>query len=99
MAKYDVYRTPNGPGYVLDVQSDLLDQLNTRIVIPLLPLDQSPTPARRLNPIFILDQKQCVLVTQFLSAIPLTSLGKPVGNLADHFADITAAMDMLTHGF
>ena len=33
-------------GYVLDVQADLLSQLATRVVVPLLPLVVAPLPIR-----------------------------------------------------
>ncbi|MCE9901908.1 CcdB family protein, partial [Hafnia paralvei] len=37
--------------YLLDVQSDIIGELNTRLVIPLFLLDEvSGRPARRLNP-------------------------------------------------
>lgn len=42
MARYDVYANPGG-GYVLDVQADLLDELKTRIVIPLIIKDMAPS--------------------------------------------------------
>lgn len=51
MAQFDVFRNPEGSGYLLDVQSDLLDGLSTRLVIPLLPALQAPRPAARLNPV------------------------------------------------
>ena len=52
MAKHDVYENPNGNGYLLDVQTNLLDGLITRIVVPLFPIAQAPEPAKYLNPIF-----------------------------------------------
>ena len=45
MAQYDVVRNPEGSGYLLDVQSDLLDGLTTRLVVPLMPQTQAPKPA------------------------------------------------------
>ena len=51
MTQYDVFWNPEGPGYLLDVQSDLLDGLTTRLVVPLMPQTQAPKPAARLNPI------------------------------------------------
>jgi toxin CcdB len=42
MPRYDVYSNPGG-GYVLDVQADLLDDLKTRIVIPLIGPNPSQT--------------------------------------------------------
>ena len=52
MARFDVYANRGGLGFLLDVQADLIARLNTRMVVPLLPLDAAPTPATRLNPIF-----------------------------------------------
>ncbi|MFT0531418.1 CcdB family protein [Castellaniella hirudinis] len=52
MGRYDVYPNPSDSGYLLDVQADILQPLNTRVVIPLLPLNKAPTPAKILNPIF-----------------------------------------------
>ena len=44
MARFDVYVNPGAHAgttpYLLDVQSDLLDRLGTRMVIPLRSLDQ-----------------------------------------------------------
>ncbi len=52
MARFDVYPYQGGQGLLLDVQADLLEHLNTRVVVPLLPMDLTPKPARRLNPVF-----------------------------------------------
>lgn len=50
MARFDVYQNPDGQGALLDVQADLLSQLNTRVVVPLLPASYAPIPAKHLNP-------------------------------------------------
>jgi toxin CcdB len=52
MAKFSVYPNLEGGGYLIDVQADLMRHLNTRMVIPLLPLDVAPKPAKTLNPLF-----------------------------------------------
>ncbi|WP_406240282.1 CcdB family protein, partial (plasmid) [Acetobacter orientalis] len=57
MARFDVYRLA-GRGearFVLDVQADLLYELGTRIVVPLLLQKVAPKPAKRLNPVFVID--------------------------------------------
>ena len=43
MARYDVYANPNADGYLLELQTDLLDELKTRVVVPLIP---SSPPSR-----------------------------------------------------
>ncbi len=56
MARYDVYSNPGG-GYVLDVQADLLDELKTRIVIPLIIKTLAPSPPNGLIPALILKER------------------------------------------
>lgn len=63
MARFDVYANPGGTGYVLDVQADVLHELNTRIVVPLLPSAQAPLPAKRLNPVFAIGDEPHTMVT------------------------------------
>ena len=99
MARFDVYRNPEGSGYLLDVQADLLSDLNTRVVVPLIPAELAPPPATRLNPVFSLEATRVVMVTQFLSAVPLAMLVTPVASLADRDAEILAALDMVLTGF
>ena len=99
MARYDVSRNPDGPGYLLDVQSDLLEGLNTRVVVPLLPVNEAPSPAERLNPVFEIEGAVFVMTTQFFAAVPASILAAPVANLSDLSADITNALDMVFQGF
>ena len=99
MARYDVYVNPDGPGYLLDVQADLLEGLNTRIVVPLSPADQAPAPASRLNPVFEVRNVPHVLLTQFMAAVPLALLQDPVMSLLERDAEITGALDMVFFGF
>jgi len=99
MARFDLYARPGGTGYLLDVQGDVLNQLNTRIVVPLLPEEEAPLPAKRLNPVFEIGSLPHVMVTQFMAAVPLSLVRNPVTNLSDHDAQIMAALDMILVGF
>lgn len=99
MARFDVYVRPGGAGYVLDVQADILNGLNTRIVVPLLPLSEAPIPAKRLNPVFEIEAEPHAMVTQFMAAVPRTLLRSPVANLAEQDSEIMAALDMVLVGF
>jgi toxin CcdB len=98
MARFDVYASPDGRGYLLDVQADLLDSLNTRVVVPLMPVGTAPSPAKRLNPEFDIQNERHVMVTQFLSAVPVFILKTPIFNLALHDTEIMGALDILTTG-
>ncbi|MEP4199179.1 MAG: CcdB family protein [Aliishimia sp.] len=99
MAKYDVFHNLSGDGFLLDVQTDLLSGLNTRVVVPLLPKSIAPKPATRLNPTFEIEGEDVVMVTQFLAAVPTGILKSQVGNLNEDFDRITTAIDMLMQGF
>lgn len=99
MPKYDVYPNPSGDGFLLDVQSDLLSDLNTRVVVPLMAISSAPKPATRLNPTFTLNGEHVVMVTQFMAAVPVGVLSSSFANLEAEFDKITAAVDMLMQGF
>ncbi len=99
MARFDLFRRPRGaPGYLLQIQGDFLDKLETRMVIPLLPPVSVPTPIRDLHPRFEIEGAPYLMATQFLGAIPKRELGPVIGNLAAQQDDITRALDVLTTG-
>ena len=99
MAQYDVFKSPDGKGYWLDVQSDLLDVLNTRMIVPLLHVSDAPKQAAYLNPVFDFAGGSHVMMTQFMSAVPIKDLSETMYNLSDESDRITRALDMLLHGF
>ncbi|WP_298848999.1 CcdB family protein [uncultured Ruegeria sp.] len=79
--------------------SDLLNGLNTHVVVPLLPKATAPDPAIRLDPIFEMKGQTHVMATQFMAAVPGGVLNAPISNLEDHFTQIAAATDKLMQGF
>ena len=101
MARVDVYSRPgtDGDGYVIDVQADLLHDLSTRVVAPLLSAGIAPKPARNLNPAFEIDGEPYVMLTQFIAAVPARELRAPVVSLAARGDDIMRALDTLLVGF
>ena len=99
MARYNVYPNPSGAGYLLDVQADILSGLNTRVVVPLLPVSESPKLASYLNPVFMVGGRDVVMLTQFLASIPESELKRPLDNLGQSHNEIMAALDMLLTGF
>ena len=100
MARFDVHPMPGGgSGYVLDVQADLLSELATRVVVPLLPEDAAPKPLSDLNPAFEIDGTRHVMVAQAIASIPGYELKRRVGSLAAERDSITRALDVLLTGF
>jgi toxin CcdB len=99
MARFDFYGHPGGSGFLLDVQANLMNSLNTRIVVPLMPRNNAPKPAGRLNPVFQIEGKAFIMVTQFLAAILVSELGEKAGSLAHREVEIGDALDMIFVGF
>jgi len=96
MAQFDVYRL--GDGLVIDCQSDLLQQLDSRFVVPLISQADVPMVAQRLNPIFKIDGKDHVMLTQAAAAVRRRELGAVVTSLAQQSFQITGALDVLLSG-
>ena len=83
---------------MLDVQADILRGLDSRLVIPVLPLHGAPPLAGRLNPIVMVEDTQHSLVTQHMAAVPAKLLGDVVLSMADRDNDVTRAIDLLISG-
>ena len=98
MARYDVYPGSRGLGFLLDCQSDLLDDLVTRVVIPLIPV-AGFDPVPRLNPVFAINGARLVMATQLIFAIPRERLQRPVANLESEHFTIVGALDVLLTGY
>ena len=99
MGRYDVYPNQLGSGYLLDVQADILQPLNTRAVVPLLPLSEAPKPAKMLNPIFDIGGEPHTMVMQYIAAVHGRELQNPTCGLQQRCDDIVAAIDFLFDGF
>ena len=99
MARFDLYRRPDGPGYLVDVQSDHLYALPTRIVVPLLPPGPNLPAIRDLNPLLPIGEETCALMPQYMAAPSRRDLGRPIGNLLDQADGITRALNILLTGF
>jgi toxin CcdB len=97
MARFDVYRV-NGE-YYLDVQTNLLPSMGSRLVIPLVSADHVVRPVRKLHPSFNVAGQELVAATHLMVAVPERSLGAPVGNARAHYDAIVAAIDMIFLGF
>ena len=99
MARFAVYKNPDGQGYLLDLQADINSHFATRVVAPLLPVQEVPFPAATLNPVFEIEGARFVMATQGLAAVPLAILKHPVTSLEQRRTEIVAAVDFLFQGF
>ena len=98
MARFHVYASSDDGGLLLDVQANLLSDLNTCVVVPLLPLAQAPQPAKVLNPVFKIDGVDYMMATQFLAAVPRRVLGPEKARFLDQADVVVGALDCLFQG-
>lgn len=97
MARFDWYRL--GQKVLLDVQSPHLYALRSRVVVPLLPLEDGIREFRDLTPVLVLGDERRVMMTPMLAAIPSSELRRPLGNLLAQSDEITRALGILLTGF
>ena len=104
MSQFTVYKNNNPKTrktfpYLLDIQSDLLDQLRTTIVVPLgkysVVKEQVIT---KLCPIVEIDSVKYAALTQQLAGIDRTLLGAEVANVSDYRSEFIDAIDLIVSG-
>ena len=85
---------------LLDVQVDLLEELGTRVVIPLAPASAGTRRSvlQMLTPICTVEGKAYVLLTPQLAGISVKELGAPIADLSHDRQVIIAALDLLFTG-
>ncbi len=105
MRQFCVYRNRNAATrsaypLLLNVQSDLISETGTRIVVPMVPAsgDRHPPPISSLAPLIDVNGKAHVLMTPLLSAVELADLGALEADLGSERAVMFAALDLLISG-
>ena len=104
MAQFDVFINPNpvtkrAIPYLLDIQTDLLNSLTTRVVIPLYTVSAMGKAAKHLNIQFSIKRTTVIMSTAELAGVTVNSLGEKVCSLNEHRNEIIAAIDFLVTGF
>ena len=104
MARFDVYANPDPADratvpYMLDVQSDYLEGLDTRVVVPLFVDHRFSARVRNLNPSFEVSGKSVVMDTASIGAVPTVELRRPIASLVHQQLEIQDALDTLFAGF
>jgi toxin CcdB len=105
MAQFDVYDNPNAESrrfvpYLVDVQSALISQLTTRLVMPLSRVGaQQPKLPTNLCPVFDIGGESLLLMPHLAAPVPERLLRKPVGSLSHRAAEFTGAFDAVLSGF
>jgi toxin CcdB len=84
--------------YLLDVQADMLNSLETRVMVPLVRVQEFGRRAGRLHPVFTVYGEEFVMATHLLAAIRFIGLGRALDSLASQRSDIIGALDVLLVG-
>lgn len=93
-------RTNGDIPFLLDVQSELLADLGTRVVVPLYRREAAGAQAMtRLTPALRFQGQDLVAMVPELAGIPLRRLGPMLGDLAGARAELLQAIDLLLTGF
>jgi toxin CcdB len=103
MSQFDVYRNPDASSrarfpFLLDIQSDLLASLATRVVVPMAPAANDAAPMAQLMPVFEVDGQRVVMRTTEIAGVPLKAVGRYVASLAGHRHEIVDALDVIISG-
>jgi toxin CcdB len=105
VTQFAVYRNKNPRTksifpLLVDVQSDLLEPLSTRVVIPLTKVaGLAKKPVSHLTPTVQFDGDSYVLMTPQLAGIARADLGAQAGTLVGEREMIMSAVDFLLTGF
>ena len=101
MAQFDIYenlniKTKQGIPFLLDIQNDILNNLSTRVVVPLV---LNMKPAKILNPQFEINGLIVTMSTAELAGISVNNLGSTVCSVGDKRDEIISAVDFMITGF
>lgn len=105
MPQFTAYQNKNAQTkkripFLLDVQTVLLDELQTRVVVPLTSVEKSTAkPISRLTPLLKIDGENYLMLTPQLAGINKKEIGKAVADLSNSRTEIVAALDFLVTGF
>jgi toxin CcdB len=105
MAAYSVFQNPNprtngAIPFLLDVQSEVLSVLGTRVVVPLYrPQATGVQAMSRLTPMVQFQGQPLVAMVPELAGIARREVGPMAGDLAQARAEILQAIDLLMTGF
>lgn len=99
MARFMVYRLRDESILLLDLQADVLNELKSRVVAPLIPVNDMSWTIGQMNPRFEIGGAIYVLAPQRMGAVGANDFGPVVADLSAHRDRIVAATDFLFQGF
>ena len=102
--QFDIYINKNKTTnkefpYLLDIQSDTLKKLATRIVVPLTPISNIKHPLKTLHLYVSVKNKKFIAMFDELASYPALELIEPITNISIHRGEIFEAMDLIIQGY
>ena len=104
MSQFTVYENQNKNSndtypYFVDVQNELLISLNSRMVIPVTPIQlMANITISKLCPKIMINKIEFILLTHQMTNIPTTALNNPIMEAENLRDEIVAAIDLLITG-
>lgn len=100
MARFDVYANPDSSErklvpFFLDVQTDHVKGLQTRVVVPLVKAGAIAALVEDLNPEFVVAGQRVSMDTPSIGAAPQALLRQAVTNISSQQMVVQNALDML----
>ena len=101
MAQFDVYKNENKltnekVPYLLNIQNDILDSINTRVVIPLV---KDKNDFKGLTKEFVIENQKVYLTTSQMGTAHKNELKNKVTSLDNQKEEIKNSIDFLIYGF
>jgi toxin CcdB len=104
MAQFAIYQNKNPQSkkefpLLLDIQTNLLNSLQTTVVVPLKKLETNKDKVlTQLTPIFTIEKAKYLMLTPQLAGIQRKELGKAVADVEYARTEIINALDFLFTG-
>ena len=100
MPRFDVYRNQDKQEsklipFYLDVQSDHIKGLESRVVVPLLKAEFFKQKTEDIHPEFEIEGQFVVMITPGLGSVPQGLLRRPICNISSQQINIQNALDAL----
>ena len=101
MGQFDVYKNNNIDThseipYFVDIQHNVINELNTRLVIPIY---SNIKALKKLNVSCEIEGESLTILTNKMTSVPSYLLDEKVANLKQHRDEIIASIDFLITGF
>ena len=103
MKQFDLYENTDSDSrekypFFVDVQTDLLDELNSRVVIPITTVQDAKSFPKNLCPVVEIRNKNYALLTHQITTVSASFLAYKEGSLLLNRSDIISALDFLLTG-